>query len=151
MNKWLSFLLALVPFVCYSGNLQESEILTSSEQEFITMNARKVQSDIRDKFERLHEEWYNASRNNPHILLSSSIYTRMELPQFKEILDMGREIIPLILEKMMDRKYFFSLTIYEALMEKQSLPVNIKETANDSEQDRAQNLVREWIELYGKQ
>ncbi len=82
--------------------------------------------------------------------MSSSIYTRMELPQFKEMLDMGREIIPLILEKMMDRKYFFSLTIYEALMEKQSLPVNIKETANDSEQDKAQNLVREWIEVYGK-
>ena len=67
----------------------------------------------------------------------------MEAPQFKELLEMGDEIIPLVVEKMMDRKYFFTQVLYEALMEGRR--VLYDETVIRSAQDRAQLLVREWI------
>lgn len=66
-------------------------------------------------------------------------------------LEMGEEIIPLVLEKMMDRKYFFTQVLYEALMGNK--PILMNAVDNDvirSSQDRAQLLVREWIKLYNK-
>ncbi len=125
--------------------------LTKSEQEVISQNAQKVKSDIRSKFERLHSDWYDASREDMRVLLSSSMYSRMEVPEFDKLLEMGEEIIPLVLEKMMDRKYFFTQVLYEALMGNK--PILMNAVDNDvirSYQDRAQLLVREWIKLYNK-
>lgn len=122
--------------------------LTKAEQQIVTSCAQKVKSDVRDKFEKLHEEWYDASRKDMKILISSSIYTRMELPQFKEMLDMGGEIIPLVVEKMMDRKYFFTQSLYEALMENAHLSVGEDGQVVRSSQDRAQFLARQWVSMY---
>lgn len=85
------------------------------------------------------------------MLVSSSMYSRMEVPEFDKLLEMGEEIIPLVLEKMMDRKYFFTQVLYEALMGNK--PILMNAVDNDvirSSQDRAQLLVREWIKLYNK-
>ena len=117
--------------------------LTDLERQVIIRSAQKVRTDVRDRFERLHDEWYDASKKDMRILVSSSIYSRMEAPQFKELLEMGDEIIPLVVEKMMDRKYFFTQVLYEALMEGRR--VLYDETVIRSAQDRAQLLVREWI------
>lgn len=125
--------------------------MTKSEQEVISQNAQKVKSDIRSEFERLHSDWYDASREDMRVLVSSSMYSRMEVPEFDKLLEMGEEIIPLVLEKMMDRKYFFTQVLYEALMGNK--PILMNAVDNDvirSSQDRAQLLVREWIKLYNK-
>lgn len=123
--------------------------LTKAEQQIVTSSAQKVKSDVRDKFEKLHEEWYDASREDAKIRLSSSIGARMELPQFKEMLNMGSEIIPLVVEKMMDKKYFFTQSLYEALMENAHLSIGGDKQAAMSSQDRAQYLVRQWVSMYG--
>lgn len=122
--------------------------LSSEVIKTVSQKANEVDCQIREKFESLHEDWYKASEENVEIWINNSMYARCELPQFKALVEMGKVIIPLLMEKMLDEKYFFSQIIYEAIQtESELLPHKTFSNGTpilQSSQDRAKQMVEMW-------
>lgn len=123
------------------GYLSEDEIL------FVRQKAGVVDKDVRINFEALHQNWYRAAQDDPEVSVSSSMNARCELPEFKALVEMGEPIIPLLMEKMLDEKYFFSQLVCEAIWNESGLQSAGSENvaAPQSAQDRAREIVKAWI------
>ncbi|MFA4053911.1 hypothetical protein [Duncaniella muris] len=140
MKKRLSFLIALSVASCVavnagsgcalSGNaccdagvdsraVADSQdglpVLSPDEVSRVHEFASKVDSALKAKFEKLHDEWYRAAAESPEISMSSSVGSRSSLPQFAAIVEMGKAVLPLVVEQMLEPDRFFSLSLYEAL------------------------------------
>lgn len=122
--------------------------LSSDEIKNVSLKAMEVGDNIKSKFENLHEEWYKAAQADVKIMLSNSMYARCELPQFKELIEMGDVIIPLVMEKLLDEKYFFSQIILETIKSEDFIiPYEVYYDGTpvlQSAQDRAKRIVKSW-------
>ena len=155
MKKRLSFLIAVSVASCVtvnagsgcalSGNVccyAESQdglpVLSPDEVSRVHEFASKVDPALKAKFEKLHDEWYRAAAESPEISMSSSVGSRSSLPQFAAIVEMGKAVLPLVVEQMLVPDRFFSLSLYEALCD---------EKPSDEAwcQKRALQYVKSWL------
>jgi hypothetical protein len=60
---------------------------------------RGATPEMRAKFERLRLEW-SAHCNDPIVRLNSRIDAYLDSPAYKQILEMGPAVVPLIMEKL---------------------------------------------------
>lgn len=121
-----------------------SEIPTTSVQdmELIKSIAAKVDPEIFERFEAVHSKWYETAAKTPEIAMSSRMESRTELPEYVELVNMGKEIIPLVIEKMTDKEYFFTLLVYEGLKNDGKPSTNNR---TESAQQIAKGYVDQWV------
>ena len=125
-------------------SLSTRDFLTNTEKEKIKELASQVPDSIRNRFASLVDKWNIAIDHNPKMRYSASTYSYTELPEFIPLKSMGKQIVPLILERMINPCDFYFLVLYEAVLEG-------NETNDDSKfcesgQIRAIGCVEKWLE-----
>ena len=119
----------------------------SNSSSTTVMIARKVKT-CRDssRFESLFNEWKEAW----HYSLSNNTATTRNLPQYADLKAMGKEIIPLLIEKMVtEEDNFFAIRLYEDLQDNPNLIIRY---ANDDPhqleglQQTTKKTIKKWLE-----
>lgn len=87
-------------------------------------------------------KWNYAITHNREILLSSNTYSYSKLPEFHYLKSMGKQIIPLIMEQLIEPSNFHLLVLYEAVQEDSS---KIVKDHTGGEQNRAIMNVKRWL------
>ena len=127
-----------------SEDIHENIIFSPDE---LMMIARKVKT-CRDssRFESLFNEWKEAW----HYSLSNNTATTRNLPQYADLKAMGKEIIPLLIEKMVtEEDNFFAIRLYEDLQDNPNLIIRY---ANDDPhqleglQQTTKKTIKKWLE-----
>lgn len=127
---------------------QDDIELTNAEKQAVLNKASKIKPAIKAQFNNLFEAWDKEISTNPKTKYSSSTKAYTILPQFKEMQAMGKIIIPLIMEKLLDDQNFFLLPLYDAIQKDSRLKVNYKEgdvKILEGEQNRAKRTIRIWL------
>jgi hypothetical protein len=99
-------------------------------------------TDFEKKFRAWKNSWHKGSLSS-----SSDPYARAASGEFRELTGMGKEIVPLLINKLMDESNFLALAAYEKLADKRSI---ISIDANDEkvlegEQGRAYRTVKLYL------
>lgn len=126
-------------------------ILSKEEKSKLIKKTYSVDPKIQERFEFLHNEWYESAKNTPEIKYSSFMLSRVNLPQFDELVSMGEPIIPLIIEKLTHEEYFFTQLVYEAIRKNANKMLMPSYDENgkiliESAQVKAMKYVKNWIE-----
>lgn len=146
--KKLMFLLTLLMFILplsALGGICQKHSLTDDEISYVREMASNVDEETAARFAELHENWYADASKDYKILLDSSMDARKKLPQFKELVEMGESVLPLVAEKLMDEKYFFSQIIFMAIIDLQYPDKYSDKYRNLSGQERAIALAKDWV------
>lgn len=125
-------------------SLSTRDFLTNTEKEKIKELASQVPDSIRNRFAVLVDKWNFAIDHNPKTLYSASTYSYAKLPEFIPLKSMGKQIVPLIMERMINPSDFYFLVLYEAVMEGNE--TNDDSEFSESEQIRAIRCVKKWLE-----
>lgn len=123
--------------------------LTEEEMAIVKHRADGVSSKTARRFSELRQQWENAIHTDVRMRLSSSTMTYKELPEYKALRDMGKEILPLVAKELMNREKFPLLVLYDDLQDDTTRV--IKYSANDKmryegEQNRAIRTIRKYIQ-----
>lgn len=124
-------------------DVNDEVVLTAEDIQVVKDKATAVSSATRQEFEKALTAWKQAIGGNVQMRLSSSTHTYTKLPEFEVLKRMGGEIIPLIIEKLLDSENFYLLPLYEAVQIDKELVPN---TMAGSEQERALQAVRMWLD-----
>lgn len=127
---------------------QEDIELSGAEKQAIIDKAAKIDPTIRAKFNNVFEAWNKEILTNPKTKYSSSTQTYTILPQFKEMQAMGENIIPLIMEKLLDENNFILLPLYDAIQKNSQLKIRYREgdvKILEGEQNKAKRIIRLWL------
>lgn len=116
-------------------------VLSPAELEQIKGLAEGISPDIREKFDSLHTAWYDAAANTPEITLSSRSDDWMKLPQFAQLVEMGDDVLPLVVEKMVGDEGMFTVHVYEAIQPDEAL----KAKSEGVLQNRAKRSAKLWL------
>ena len=125
-------------------SLSTRDFLTNTEKEKIKELASQVPDSIRNRFANLVDKWNLAIDHNPKTLYSASIHSYAKLPEFIPLKSMGKQIVPLIMERMINSSDFYFLVLYEAVL--QGNETNDDSKFSESEQIRAIRCVKKWLE-----
>lgn len=132
-------------FVMLGLNLfaEKDSTFTRQERKVIDREVACIQDSIVQKFEHTFAVWKRSLKMDERTKFSSNTRDFRMLKEYKELLDMGEGIIPLIVKKMMvaDEGNFIGLLLYDALQTNQSLILK----SEKSEQDRAIETVKLWV------
>ena len=126
----------------------EMDSLTTSDKEKITELASQVPDSIKNRFAILVDKWNFAIDHNPMTLYSASTYSYAKLPEFIPLQLMGKQIIPLIMERLMNPSNFYLLVLYEAVQESDKQVITYKNDDTnvlEGEQNRAIRCVKKWL------
>ena len=123
---------------------QENITISRSELAIISQKARAISK--RSMFESLFNEWKEAWTWS----FSSNTATTRQLPQYAELKAMGREIIPLLIEKMATEvDNFFAIRLYEDLQDDQNQKIRYaNEDPHQFEglQQTTKKTIKKWLE-----
>jgi len=124
-----------------SNSISKAELSSLSKAIAITDNKLKKEFDVR------YASW-KKSCEHPLIMVSSNPYECTKTTEFLNIILLGRNIIPLLIEKIVKEKDFFSLYIFERLAENTFI---IHREIDDplillGEQARAIETAKRWIQ-----
>lgn len=125
-------------------SLSTRDFLTNTEKEKIKELASQVPDSIRNRFAVLVDKWNFAIDHNPKTRYSASTYSYAKLPEFIPLKSMGKQIVPLIMERMINPCDFYFLVLYEAVLEGNE--TNDDSKFSESEQIRAIRCVKKWLE-----
>ncbi len=106
--------------------------------------ASQVPDSIRNRFASLVDKWNFAIDHNPKTRYSASIHSYAKLPEFIPLKSMGKQIVPLIMERMTNSSDFYFLVLYEAVLQGNETKDDSK--FSESEQIRAIRCVKKWLE-----
>lgn len=122
--------------------------LTTSEKKRVKDLAMQVPDSIRSRFSLLLFQWNLAINHNSKPLYSANTYSYAELPEFTPLESMGKQIIPLIMERLMNPSDFYLLVLYEAILKNgKTKTIDSKDNFyfRGSEQSRAIWYVKMWL------
>ena len=125
-------------------SLSTRDFLTNTEKEKIKELASQVPDSIRNRFVVLVDKWNFAIDHNPKTQYSASIHSYAKLPEFIPLKSMGKQIVPLIMERMVNPCDFYFLVLYEAVLEGNE--TNDDSKFSESEQIRAIRCVKKWLD-----
>lgn len=75
----------------------------------------KTPNDIRSRFNSLFSSWEHFINTEPRIIYSNNLEDRKQSEYYSLLLQMGKDILPLVVEKMLDEKYFYTIILYDDL------------------------------------
>lgn len=127
-----------------SEDIQENIIFSQDELAMIAGKAKTCREGSR--FESLFKEWKEAWNWS----FSNNTASTRQLPQYAKLKDMGKEIIPLLIEKMAtEEDNFFAIRLYEDLQDNPNLIIRY---ANDDPhqleglQQTTKKTIKKWLE-----
>lgn len=87
--------------------------------------AQKVQSTNvnKEKFNELFDQWIENWKTNPITKFSNFSSDAKKLEEYPKLLNMGKDIIPILIEKLLDKKNFIGLSLYEDIQDDSSLKI----------------------------
>ncbi len=114
-------------------------------QSLIKQIPREVTADFEKKFKAWQKAWFGGS-----LSFSSDPYARTKTPEYREMIALGKSIIPLLVNKLMDENNFLALPAFEQLAGKRfTIQIDATdEKIQEGEQGRAYRTVKAWL---GKQ
>jgi len=75
----------------------------------------KTPNDIVSRFNSLFSSWEHFINTEPRIIYSNDLEDRKQSEYYSLLLQMGKDILPLVVEKMLDEKYFYTIILYDDL------------------------------------
>lgn len=136
------------------ANARSLEDITKVSQDDITLSQEELAMIAKkskvcregSRFESLFNDWKEAWNWS----LSNNTATTRKLPQYAELKAMGKEIIPLLIEKMAtDEDNFFAIRLYEDLQDNPNLIIRY---SNDDPrileglQQTTKKTIKKWLE-----
>lgn len=118
------------------------DTLTMEERRKVREIAAQVPDSVKTRFSFLLYEWNYAIAHDHKTLLSSNTYSYAELSEFHALKSMGSQVIPLIIERLMEPSNFHLLVLYEAVQKDSS---KIVKDHIGGEQNRAIRCVKKWL------
>jgi hypothetical protein len=126
-----------------------SFVFTDGDRDKMAQAAAGVFGETRQEFERLFAVW-KANWFAGELMYSSDTRDLVKAEGYKELLAMGEDIIPLVIEKLNEEENFPALILYDDLQKDENLVV--KYAKNDpphilmeGEQTRARRTVKLWL------
>jgi hypothetical protein len=134
------------PEAIETSRTMRTEKLTKSDLKFLQTRVQQVPPDLKDRFAKTYQAWKEAI-NHPLIVASSNPGARAQTPAFLELIALGPEILPLLMEKLTDPDEFFALQAVDRLSRPEFV---VSREPNDpaillGEQGRAIETVKQWI------
>jgi hypothetical protein len=80
--------------------------------------------------------------SEPPLVFSSNPHDATRSKKFRDLVALGRDILPAVVEKLIDPDNFFALQLYEAIQTHRSLVASSIDDGFDSEQARARKTIR---------
>ena len=122
--------------------------LQDSEAETLNVAVGNVDTHIRERFEERFTAWQYTWRA-PHTKhLSDPSFVQYN-EEFLELVELGDQIVPLLIEKLLDPNNFYVLQIYDAIQPESVSVVAMEpdetELILEGEQGRARRTVQRWL------
>ncbi len=128
---------------------RDSITLSSQQKALVRKKAMMVDAATKAKFDSLIVAWRTAIDNDIMMKLSSSTKAYTRLSQFDELKEMGGKIIPLIMERLLNRNDFYLLQLYDAVQSDESLTIRYEDydvRMLEGEQNRAKRTIVKWLD-----
>lgn len=139
--------LLLVCFLGMGMEKEDSYVITQAEKEIIAYEVEKV-AGFQEKFDSLFNQWLENWKTNPEMMFSSSTLDAKKLEEYPQLLAMGKEIIPLLMEKLLDENNFVGLVLYDDLQDNPDCKIVYDYEGTDwleGEANRAKRTIKLWI------
>jgi hypothetical protein len=123
--------------------------LPRTDLRFLKDQVKNVEPELKRRFTRAYAAW-KESWNHPLIAVSSDPATRTQTPAFLELIALGPQIIPLLMERLTNPDEFFALQAVDRLSRPEFV---ISDHPDDpalllGEQARAIETIRHWIRTH---
>lgn len=115
-----------IPALCFRGKPsaldRESTVdgrvffFSDEEKSILAEVAAGVTPTARSAFQQKHGDWKSFVSSIPEVALSSCLSARAQGEAFWDLVGMGRDALPLVVEKLVDQEEFMSLLIYEHIL-----------------------------------
>jgi hypothetical protein len=120
--------------------------LTKDDQKYIQTRVLQMSQDLKDRFDRAYQAWQESCRH-PLIAIDSNPISRTHTPAFRELISLGPDILPLLMEKLTNPEDFFALQAVDHLLRPEFV---VSHDPHDpailhGEQGRALETVKQWI------
>jgi hypothetical protein len=124
--------------------------LEESEAEAIKQKASAVSKDVTERFNIAYKAWVE-TWEHPLVIVSSNPSDRAQSTQFLELIALGPQIIPLLIERLATSDEFFTLQAIDRLLPASHLVSLELEDPRilGGEQERAAATVRRWLAING--
>jgi hypothetical protein len=126
-----------------AGENRVSAAPTDEQIAAVRAAAARIPADLRKQFEDRFAAW-KKTWSEPPLVFSSNPHDLTHSIEFRGLVALGKDIIPAVVEKLIDPDNYFALQLYYALQSESRLIPSAPEDAFESEQARA----RETIQLY---
>lgn len=115
--------------------------LTPEQRARLKAEIARVPSDLKGRFDVRYRAWKYSWLRKP--LIFSNAKSARPSPEFRALISLGPDILPLLVGKLVDRDETRSLQVYDALQERAELRVDPQ--AYPDERQRALETVRRWL------
>ena len=122
-------------------------LLSKSEKELVMNITKSYNVEKRKVFEVLYAKW-ERTWYEPPCVISSIPGDYAKSPEFRDVVKLGEDIVPLLMEKLTDPHQFFALQALAQLVPPEII-VTFEPTdpiaVLGGEQERAAQTVRKWL------
>ena len=134
---------ALVALHIVSAYAQAGPDITISAAQRARLDAEvaQVPVDLRDRFEKLYQDW-KRSWERLDIQIRSDSGAVRDTKEFPALVSLGPQVLPLIVAKLLDRDEFRALQLYDVLQDRPDLQATAR---FEGEQRRALEAARRWL------
>jgi hypothetical protein len=127
-------------------NMQEISSLDADQMGYVRARAAQVDKDLKGRFDKAYATW-KTTWSHPLIVVSNAPAARAQSLEFLELIALGPEILPLLMEKLIDPDDFFALVAVDRLARPE---LQVTRELDDEailfgEQGRAIETVQRWI------
>ena len=95
-------------------NMKESISLNADQLNYVRARVAHTDKSLRERFENAYAAW-KAAWDHPLIAVCSAPAARAQTTEFLELISLGSDILPLLMEKLIDPDDFFALVAVDRL------------------------------------
>lgn len=134
-------LISLILSGTYGQGRKEYYDLSPQEIKVLEKQINTIPDTLKTKFNTLFERWKQNWLTNPATMVNSSTTAAVKLQEFDQLLKLGKDTLPLLMDKLRDKENFIGVLLYQRLQ-----PDSIQESTLMSEQKKAEIILRKWLE-----
>lgn len=122
-------------------------LLSNSEKELVTSITKSHDTEKRKVFEETYSKW-EKTWYEPQCMMSSNPGDYAKSPEFRDVVALGQDIVPLLMEKLTDPHQFFALQAVAQVAHPElivTVDLSNRAAVLGGEQERAAETVRRWL------
>ena len=128
----------------YAGASQKMGTTKAYQKSCLNSAVKQIDGRTVTEFEARYASWEKTWRLPPVVFLSNPAAVK-KCEEFEALIEMGERILPLVVQKLIDRKNFFALQLYDELQPETELLIRDQAARFQGEQKRAEQTVERWI------